>query len=342
MKHQLTAIVLGEVPRAIRGQVFQPQGLKSAPHYFESSVPHQVILDEEKIKIDEQEIAISLRGYPHDILLIQATINIPNIFNEQVFDLEDKMFDACYKILKKRGGNEELSEMYSFFVVSEYTGEPEQFFKHGPIIASLLKSERAALDEKEVEYTLGTQIKYGHNDLAIIDWDGAFIFDPEGDVESTIELITLANLQLLRYRILDRRIDEQLEKMSQFMKEPKQKLSMLFHPKHKEITKHLQEIMRYRMAAITAFQTVERDIKLIGDWYSARLYDLAVKKFKINDWRNSIKEKLESVEDVYHTVTEHFGLSLKDRAEFIQIILFFVLQVGWLVLIVLEFLYFTR
>lgn len=340
MKHQLTTIVLGEVSKAVRGEIFEPQAVKKAPHYFEKSVPHQLVLGQEKIVIEEKTITLELRGYPPDILLIQASLEVPNIFTAEILDLEDKIFEKSYKILKERGGSEAWSEMYSFFAVSDYGTDPEHFVKeHASIIASLLKSEKFKLDEKEVEYTLASQIKYANNDLTIVDWDGAFLFDPQGNHEPTIELLTLANMQLLRHRILDRQLDERLAKTAKLVKAP-QRGFFLF--KNKELTEGLKEVIKNRMTSISEFQTLEREIKLIGDWYSARLYDLATRKFKLHEWRTSIKDKLESLEDIFSVVTENFSVSAKERAEWIQMIGFFVLQIGWFLLIVIEFLYFTR
>lgn len=341
MKHQLTTLLLGEVSRSFRGELFQMRALKSAPHYFEASVPHQVTLGQEKAMIDGHEILLELRGFPPDILVIQATIEVPTVFDGEIIALEGKIFDHCYKILKKRGGNEELSEIYSIFSVTGYEGDPEQFLKHSSLIAALLKSEKLELDPKEIDYTLSAQIKYANNDLAIVDWDGAFIFDPEGDIEATVELLTIANLQLLRHRLFDRDLDQSIEKMKKMVKTPT-KSFFFFKFKNKEIAEDLAELIKIRMGSITEFQTIERDIKLIGEWYSARLYDLTMKKFKIAEWRNTIKEKLELVEDIYSIVVENFTISGKDRAEFVQIIAFFILQIGWFFLIILEFFYFTR
>ncbi len=339
MKYQLTTLVLGEVPKALRGQVFFTPSPKKAPHYFQTSVPHQLILGQEKTKMSGKEVVFSLRGYPPDILLIQATIDVNDIFSEEILDLEDSIYAECYRLLKKRGGSEEFSETYSVFQVSDYRGDPEQFLKHDRIIGSLLKSERLELDPKEIEYTIAAQIKYVKNDLAIIDWDGAFVFDPEGDIASTIELLTIANLQLLRHRILDRQLDERLERTVKLVKKPTEGIFMF---KNKQVAEDLREIIKNRMTSLSEFQRLERDIKLIGDWYSARFYDLVSKKFKIEEWRKTIKDKLDSLEDVYSIVIENFTVSGKERAEWVQLIAFFILQVGWLVLIILEFFYFTK
>ena len=47
--------------------------------------------------------------------------------------------------------------------------------------AAFLKNEEVPLDEEEVRLTLSASLKYGKDDITIVDWDGAFIFDAEGD-----------------------------------------------------------------------------------------------------------------------------------------------------------------
>lgn len=335
VRHSLTILLLGEVSHAVRGEVFQRLPLRSAPHYFEISVPNQVVLGEEEVVIGSQTVIIQMKGYPPDILLIQANVEVPNIFDHAAITaLEFELYAKAYEILKKRGGKKEFSEEYSVFSVSGMASEdPDGLLKkYGHIVASLLKSENLELDPDEVKHTLSAQIKYAKNDVAIIDWDGAFLFDPKGDIEATIELLTLANLQLLRHRILDHHLDNRLIQMSRLAHSPQQKW---YYFKPSPIANELREIIKYRMESLSSFQELEREIKLIGDWYSARVYELAAKKLKIGDWKLSIKEKLDSIEDIYSTISENFTVSLKDSAEWIQI-------VAWFILIVLEFIAILR
>jgi len=328
MQNQLTTLVLGEVSKAVRGTIFQSPTAKSAPHYFSNSVPHQVMITEEKLKIDGQEIVFSIQGYEPDILVIQANVDVPDVFDEEkVSAWEKKIYSESYKILKRRGGSEEYSENYSVFKIWDYKGDPEQFLDHGADIAALLKSEKLALDPKEIEYTLSTQIKYAKHDLAIIDWDGTFLFDIEGSFGLAVELLTLANLQLLRHRVLDRKLDERLEGMVRLMKESQRRKSFF---QNRKLMEEIREVISNRITSISAFQSLERDLKLIGDWYSARFYDLASKKFKISEWRDSIKEKMNSIEAIQSTFIQNFTVSRKDWAEWLILI-------GWLVLIALEF-----
>lgn len=339
MKQQMFAFVLGEVANTVGGESFTWQMAKSAPAYSELSLPRQVVVGQELVQVAGRDVNFQLRGYPPDVLVVRASIEVEDIFRKETFALESDLYRHCYRILEQYGGSRQSSEEYSIFLVAGYEGTPQQFFDHAPFIASLLKSERQELDPKEVQYTLQAQIQYAKNDLAIIDWDGAFLFDPEGDIESEVELLTLANLQLLRHRILDRQLDVRLARMAELVRQPAHG-KLVF--RNKEISQDLVEIIRHRMSSISELQRLERDIKLIGDWYSARLYALATAKFKLEEWRTSILSKLDFLEDMYSIVVENFSVSRKQQAEWAQIILFFVLQVGWFLLIILEFLYFTR
>jgi hypothetical protein len=339
MKQQVVTLVLGEVSLAVRGEIFEPQLIKSAPLYAARAVPPSVIIGQETACIDGREVTFYLRGFPPDILLIQTCIEVENIFQKDIFALEEKLFNYSHQILQNHGGNPGFNEDYSVFIVSGYEGEPEQFLEHASIIASLLKSERMELDPNEVEYTLKSQIKYANNDMSIIDWDGAFLFDPTGDTNEDLELLTLANLQLLRHRILDRQLDERLENLASRIHKTSPKI---WFSQNKDLLQDVKDIVKGRMLSISELQRLERDIKLIGDWYSARFYDLATSKFKIEEWRKSIRGKVESLEDIFSIIVENFTVSGKHRAEWIQIIAFFVLQIGWFGLIILEFFYFTR
>ncbi|MFZ0034660.1 MAG: hypothetical protein WAK60_06710 [Sedimentisphaerales bacterium] len=338
IKQKLITLVLGKVSRELAGEVFNPAVIASSPVYYKAAVPKQVIVGQENFTIGGKEVTFHLRGYQPDVLLIQTTIEVENIFHKEgIFALEKQSYEHSYRILKEYGGDTLFSEEYSVFAVTHYQGDPDQFLKHRDVIVSLLKSEILDLDPQEVQYTLGSKIKYGNNDLSIIDWDGAFLFDPAGDIEEDMELLTLANLQLLRYRVLDHQLDGRLARMAELVRNiPVSGLRL----RGKEMAQKMKETMEIRMGSISELQRLERDIKLIGDWYSARFYELAAAKFKIEEWRKTIRSKLESLEDTYSLVIGNFTVSVKHRAEWAQIIAFFILQIGWFVLLVIELLRF--
>lgn len=335
--HKLISFVVSQSPRIKKGEEVELKPLESAPPYYKSTMPKQFAMAEETREVLGRKVKFLVRSYPPENILVEASAEVEDVFSGDTFQLREALIDACQKVSQKRGGSLKLSEEYSIALVAGYSGDPEQFLSKKQEIASFLKSEKEPLDENEIEYTLSKQIKYAKDDLVIVDWDGAFVFDTKGEIDDIIDLLQTANLQLLRYRILDSELDERLRKVTRLAYSTDTRLVM-----RKELTKAFREVIAVRSEAIADFEALDRDIKLIGDWYSARLYDLVSKKFKLEEWRKSVQDKLESLEDIYNIVAENFSVSRTHLLELVQIILFFVLQAGWFVLIILEFLYFTR
>lgn len=337
MNHKIITFVIAEATRVKRGKESPMPQLKSAPHYLEQTVPSQYILKSYDAEIDGRPVRVNIKTYHPDAVLVEGVMEIADIFGGDTLELKDKLHRLCYDVAEKYDAKKHPAEEYTIYQISGYDVDPDVFVeKKGEQIAGLLKSEKIALDDKEVEYTLSLQLKYSKNDLVIIDWDGAFVFDPDGNIDEALEIFEIANYQLLRYRMFDRDLDGRLKKivkLSQTEKKP-QKLFSLSNTK--EVEKEFRELINLRSESITRFEAVERDIKLIGEWYSARLYELISKKFRLEEWRRTIKDKLDSIEDAYSITSENLGFSRNLRLEFVQIWLFFLLQIGWFVLIILE------
>lgn len=340
---KITSFVIAEAAKIKKTNKEAPVPLliKSAPPYFGKSVPPQFIIGKEKIKIGDKNIELLIKTYQPDAIIVEATMEVSDIFVENILDIKAELLKACHRSATKNGAKDEPSEEYTVYQVSKYEGDPEEFIKNREEkIAGLLKSEKYILDEKEVNYTLSFQFKYGKDDLMVVDWDGAIIFDPQGDFDEDIELLQLANYQLLRYRVLDEDLDERMEKISKIIQLDNIKLWRIFPSK--EVTGEFRDMIKLRVQSISQFEALERNMKLIGDWYSARLYDLMSKKFRLDGWRMTIKNKMESLEDVYSIASENLGMSKHQRLELIQIWAFFFLQIGWLVILILEFVYYTK
>lgn len=331
MKYKLITFIVAASTRSRRGEILESKDTRSAPKYFDVSVPQRAKIGEEKRTVGGQDVVYTINAYPTNEIVVEAHVDIDDIYAETTLPLKEALLDEAYEVAKKKGGKTHLSEEYSIVVVSDYQKPPEEIYNR-EAMTTFLKSEKYALDEKEIERTLASQIKYSKDDLVIVDWDGAFIFEPVGEEGSLVELLRIANLQLLRYRILDSELDERIKKISKFIQTAP---TTIF--KRKEIENALRAVVDARAKSLADFEALDRDIKLIGDWYSARLYDLASRKFKLEEWRTSVKDKLDTVEDIYTIVAENFSTIRMQFLEMLQIVGFFILQIGWFVLIILEF-----
>ncbi len=302
---------------------------RSAPSYPDA-VPKQKIIRIETRECDGVPVEFVVKAYLPKTVVAEASHDREDILSADVLDFKRGLITCCRSILQEFGCDREYDEEYSVYCISGYGGDPEVWVTlHGAQMAALLKNERILLDEDEVQATLSAFLKYGKDDLTIVDWDGAFIFDTAGDFQSNIELFEIANLQLLRSRILDHDLDERLQRTLRVVRAPR-RFPLV---NAGEVRRALREIIEIRTQSL--LESVERSIGLIGDWYSARLYALIARKFHLDGWRANIKEKLDALEDAYTMATENFSVSYSARLEIL-------LLIGWFVLLILymaEFLF---
>jgi hypothetical protein len=329
---RLVVFLFGETGMNLEAtEVVAIKTVKSAPSYPDV-IPKQKVIRLDKRQVDSINVNFIVKAYLPDVVVVEASLDMDNILSDATLEFKRSLINECRKVLGEFGCDPLFDEEYSVYCISGYSGDPEVYLSlYGDKIAAFLKNERIALDEEEVRATLESYLKYGKDDITIVDWDGAFIFDSSGDFESNIELFEIANLQLLKSRILDYDLDERLEKTLRLVTTPK-RLPVI---RSGEVRKVVKEIIETRTLSILESEAVERNIKLIGDWYSAKLYSLISKKFHLESWKAEIKEKLDTLEDVYTMATENFSVSYRATIEF-------VILGGWFVLLLLyvgEFLF---
>jgi len=305
-------------------EVVEVRAIRSAPSYPDV-IPKQKVIKQETRSVDDRDVGFLVKAYLPDILVVEATVDVDHILADSTLDLKRRLVTECRRILAEYVCNRDFDEDYSVYCISGYQGDPEVYLSlYGEKIVAFLKNENEPLDEEEVAATLASNLKYGKDDITIVDWDGAFIFDAAGDFKSNIELFEIANLQLLRSRILADDLDRRLEKTLNMLRTPK-KLPLI---RTRDIRRILKEIIEIRTQSILESETVEHNIKLIGDWYSAKLYMVIAKKFHLDAWATDIKDKLDMLEDVYTMATENFSISYRATIEF-------VILAGWFILLLM-------
>lgn len=322
---KLVVFLFGETGLNLEtSQVVEVKTIKSAPTYPDV-IPKQKVIKVQSRKVEGAGVEFVVKAYLPDVVVVEGSLDVADILSNSTLELKRSLITECRKILGEFGCDPLFDEEYSVYCISGYSGDPEVYLSmYGDKIAAFLKNETMSLDEEEVRSTLSSYLKYGKDDITIVDWDGAFIFDSSGDFASNIELFEIANLQLLKSRILDYDLDERLEKTLRLMGVSK-RLPLI---RSGEVRNVLREIIEIRTQSILESEAVERNIKLIGDWYSAKLYSLISKKFHLDSWKTEIKEKLDTLEDIYTMATENFSVSYRATLEF-------VILGGWLVLLLL-------
>ncbi|MDH4162477.1 MAG: hypothetical protein OEW15_07275 [Nitrospirota bacterium] len=304
--------------------IVEVRTMKSAPSYPDV-IPKQRIIKVEHRRSNGNDIRFLVKAYSPNMVVVEASTELENVLGSLTLTFKRHLLSECRKILSEYSCGKDFDEEYSVYCIAGYSGDPEVYLSlHGDTIAAFLKNEDGLLDEEEVRLTLSSSLKYGKDDITIVDWDGAFIFDAAGDFQSDIELFEIANVQLLKSRILADGLDKRLEKTLTLLRSPK-KLPFF---RSRDVRRVLKEIVEIRTQSILESEAVDHNIRLIGNWYSARLYSLITRKFHIDDWNKDIKEKLQTLEDVYAMAAENFSVSYRATIEF-------VILAGWFVLLLM-------
>ena len=196
----------------------------------------------------------------------------------------------------------------------------------GDHIAQVVRGEMSMLSEGERQEILGSRISYYPNDLAVIGWNAAFIYDTEAGAETAIQLLQYANSQLLEFRHYDELLTKELENVYDFLDAGGTGLWSRWRTARAAAKLHTVLLDVNELT-----ERADNAIKFLSDMFSARLYKLCAAKVGVPDYKDLVKEKLQTAEDLYRFMVEQFNQS---RA--------FVLELMVVVILIIELVYFFR
>jgi hypothetical protein len=204
-------------------------------------------------------------------------------------------------------------EDYAIFQVAEFT-EPceadDLVTVYAELVGRVLRAETRPLSAQEVSEATALHLSFGPGDVAVIETDAAFVYDPEADdVRAVLEL---ANIQLLEMRYLDQKLDETLD--GAYEQLARQRGPRLSPPE-------LRRLAGLQLDAAVLFEQVSNALKLIGDQYLVRVYGMAGRRFHLAEWDASIGRKLQTLESIYQKVSDRAATRRMEILEWIIIAL---------------------
>src|SRR5690606_38821217 len=120
------------------------------------------------------------------------------------------------------------------------------------------------------------------------------------DCRETLEVVEFANLQLLEFREIDSRLDTQLTDTSALVYQlARQRL-----PLWKSYTTKLRALGDLKVEFTTIFERTQDALKLVGDQYLARVYQLLSARFYLADWHQNIQRSLDVLEGAYRVLAD--------------------------------------
>jgi len=242
--------------------------------------------------------------------------------------VRQKLEHAAPALVKPYSG-EWLQEDYFIFYVRDIEGAPSAnalLAAQGDQIAQVVRGEMSMLADGERQEILQSRISYYPNDLAVIGWNAAFIYDTDAGAETAIQLLQYANSQLLEFRHYDELLTKELESVYDFLDAGGTGLWGRWRT-----ARAASKLHTVLLDVNELTERADNAIKFLSDMFSARLYKLCAQKVGVPDYKDLVKEKLQTAEDLYRFMVDQFNQS---RA--------FILELMVVVILIIELVYFFR
>jgi hypothetical protein len=140
-----------------------------------------------------------------------------------------------------------------------------------------------------------------------------------------MRLLEYANMQLLEFRYYDRVLTEVLQRVYQQLQKKRGFLSRW------RLAREAEQLNTIRLDVSELAERIDNSIKFLSDMYSARLYRMAARRVGVNDYRDSVDEKLRTAGELYHYMMDQFH---QGRA--------FVLELMVVIILIIDLFYLFR
>jgi len=303
--------------------------IKDAP-YFQPVDIDLVTLGDETILIEGYAVAVMCHRYDDRVQMVECRFDLPDPFAASVLPVRTKIQSALQtRFIPESYRRSGLYEEYSILLVKDAKPTPDKWIEKNDLkLANFIRSQRDVFDKEEMNEILGSRTRYSAEELTLIDWEGAVIIAPKADYRSDIALLKIGNYQLLRYRMLDQTIEEMLDKINEAFFQNKRR--------PRATRGMVRQIAEHRLEVMLGFERAEQNMLLIGDWYTAKLYEAIQNEFYLKDWKESVKSKLDNLENIVQTIKDNFLLSYENLMDRLQLLGWVILLVGYIYLYLLD------
>ncbi|MBI3645003.1 MAG: hypothetical protein HY233_03435 [Acidobacteriales bacterium] len=220
-----------------------------------------------------------------------------------------------------------LNEDYFIFHVREIAGTPsasDLFAAEGGRIAQIVRGETVTLSDGEHQEILQSKISYYPNDLTVIGWNGAFLYDSAAGAETIIQLLEYANSQLLEFRHYDELLTRELQSVYDFMENGSTGILARWRTATRATRLHT---VLLDVGELT--ERADNAIKFLSDMFSARLYKVAASKIGVTDYKDLVNQKVHTAEELYRFMVDQFHQSRAFVLE-LMIVIILIIDLIWL------------
>jgi hypothetical protein len=211
----------------------------------------------------------------------------------------------------------EVNEDYILYFIESFNedyADASTIINEEDIAALILNEEKNILASQIRERLYNTKLQYYKNDLAVIDWNSAFVIEPSGSLDIP-DVIEFALNQLLEMRYYDDLLDKKLKDIYSAVE---LKEMNIFSSRYTDLA--LEAGQKYiEIAEIV--ESVENSLKVIGDLYHSTVFRTASNKFRFSDWQGSIDNKLDNMAELCKLLLDNITSKRSHILEVIIIVL---------------------
>lgn len=236
---------------------------------------------------------------------------------EEIANVHAKSFQQDIKEAIPVLNEWKINEDYvTYFIqeISGYTGELVDLHKHVDIPALILAEPKEILSDFIKKNILEHSYQYFKDDLVVMDWNSALVVEPNGSMDVPL-VIEFALNQLLELRYYDDILDQRLNTL---YNEVVGRKKGIMSNKYSRLAEDASQ-MYLEISEIV--ENVENSIKTVGDFYLASIFRATSKRFRFDDWKKSINEKLGNLAEVSKLLHSEVNESRNQVMEIIIILL---------------------
>ncbi|HET7697378.1 MAG TPA: hypothetical protein VFK57_16810 [Vicinamibacterales bacterium] len=230
------------------------------------------------------------------------------------------LVERCAAAMTKRRGPF-VSEDYLAIAVTAVdppSTADELLAHHGEAIARIVRGERQPLSAQEQASVLAHRLSYLRSDLIVPTWNCAFIYDAEPGAAAALELFEFANSQLLEFRYYEALLDSELGRIYGLLQRSRWWTSLF----GRGYVRAAGQVHALFIDVNELTDRTENALKIVGDIYAARVFDLAASRLGLARWKQSVEDKLDTLDDVYRFAVEQVSIA---RGHFLELVIVLIL-----------------
>ncbi len=181
-------------------------------------------------------------------------------------------------------------------------------------LVPLLSGEQRPLSEGARQDLLRQRFSYYTDDLVVLTWDRAFVYEPRGDSD-VLDVLEVANAQLLEMRYYDELLDDELPRMYELVAKARRTRTLLASRRFAGLARRLHTLV----AEVTELtERVDNALQVTEDVYLARIYAAALELFRVPEVNAAVERKLAIIRDTYSALYDE---SLASRTELMELLI---------------------